>query len=501
MKPYEVNAPTSLKGVGDTLLSGLRRLPEKGSGNVLIVLGHTLYLAPLTPGQGCPRAPGLTGDWAMSSPVDTELNRWCYATVGDKPQFLDKPPTGSCPSDMQALIGVYHLSDRALFKRLLADTPGHDLAAALAAYAQAKAIKIISVDSGTWLDCGSLSGLQRTRQQIITRAARSHHSMALDEHVGELAKRTTSRTAILQQYLWYAGLPNELAAIAPRILGFEHARLGSTPQPSVIRMEYYGYATLEEAWLYKGLSLDVWRAILDHLFEILDRFRQYPGDLAAVDYHTVYEGKTRVRLAQLQRLPNPARGVTWKHLLDADYLEFDNGSEKSTKLRGWPLLADRVWTDCENLYSPEDTCLIHGDFQLANILYDPHSRLLKLLDPRGSFGSSTLYGDPKYDLAKLRHSLRGGYNYIVNDLFKSNVTRRAGGLVLSAMRPRPMEQNQVGDLLDQHIERKLGAVGLRQVKLIEGLLFLSMIPLHKDHPARQVAMLATGLKQLNEVVP
>ena len=41
---------------------------------------------------------------------------------------------------------------------------------------------------------------------------------------------------------------------------------------------------------------------------------------------------------------------------------------------------------------------------------------------------------------------------------------------------------------------------LKEVRTLEGLLFLSMCPLHKDNPSRQVAMFATGLRILKEVM-
>ena len=38
------------------------------------------------------------------------------------------------------------------------------------------------------------------------------------------------------------------------------------------------------------------------------------------------------------------------------------------------------------------------------------------------------------------------------------------------------------------------------LQLIESTLFLSMIPLHSDHPRRQYAMLATGIGLLDKVL-
>jgi hypothetical protein len=41
---------------------------------------------------------------------------------------------------------------------------------------------------------------------------------------------------------------------------------------------------------------------------------------------------------------------------------------------------------------------------------------------------------------------------------------------------------------------------LEDVRLVEGLLFLSMCPLHEDSADRQLAMFATGLRILNELI-
>jgi hypothetical protein len=53
----------------------------------------------------------------------------------------------------------------------------------------------------------------------------------------------------------------------------------------------------------------------------------------------------------------------------------------------------------------------------------------------------------------------------------------------------------------QAFEKTFGAdYHFDEVRLLEGLLFLSMCPLHEDSPARQVAMFATGLRILNDLL-
>ena len=50
--------------------------------------------------------------------------------------------------------------------------------------------------------------------------------------------------------------------------------------------------------------------------------------------------------------------------------------------------------------------------------------------------------------------------------------------------------------LDNHIEKNWK---LDEIKMIEGLLFISMLPLHSDNPERQLAFFCIGIERLNEI--
>lgn len=75
-----------------------------------------------------------------------------------------------------------------------------------------------------------------------------------------------------------------------------------------------------------------------------------------------------------------------------------------------------------------------------------------------NFATDTIYGDYRYDLAKLSHCYHRRYDEIVNDLF---------------------EIKESDDIV------------------IEALLFISMIPLHNDYPDRQLAFFCQGIKLLD----
>jgi hypothetical protein len=60
--------------------------------------------------------------------------------------------------------------------------------------------------------------------------------------------------------------------------------------------------------------------------------------------------------------------------------------------------------DMSNLL-PEAFTPIHGDLTTSNVLWEGDKPYI--IDPRGIFGGSLLYGDPDYDVAKIHYSLTG----------------------------------------------------------------------------------------------
>ena len=156
-----------------------------------------------------------------------------------------------------------------------------------------------------------------------------------------------------------------------------------------------------------------------------------------------------------------------------------------------PALWDWLEREVERLAENVEGSVVHGDLCLSNILYDLRSRVCKLVDPRGSFGKAGIYGDPRYDVAKLYHSIYGLYDFITNDLFHVAID---GGRVNLEIRSRPQHEQ-----IRQRFEKVFfGQFDRREILLITGLLFASMPALHYDAPRRQIAMYARALELLGE---
>ena len=121
----------------------------------------------------------------------------------------------------------------------------------------------------------------------------------------------------------------------------------------------------------------------------------------------------------------------------------------------------------------------HGDPCLSNILFDRRIGLIRMIDPRGASKREDAMLHPLYDIAKFSHSICGGYDYVNNGLFsvefdndfRLELRHHRGGVppwVHEAFRARLKQEGW----------------DYTQVRAVEASLFLSMLPLHRDHPRK-----------------
>jgi hypothetical protein len=197
----------------------------------------------------------------------------------------------------------------------------------------------------------------------------------------------------------------------------------------------------------------------------------------------MYIEKTEQRIEQLLN-----QDSYWGQLMAYDEI-IVNGK----KLKNYKELLQLFEKKLNTLAEVKDLTIIHGDFCFSNILYDFTNQIGKFIDPRGSFEEPGIYGDQKYDLAKLRHSISGAYDFIVGDLFYLENTDNSFNIELL----NNEHSKQLTEYLDTLIDKMVYDVS--SIKLIEGLLFLTMIPYHSDYPQRQKMMYLQGLKILNEL--
>jgi len=306
---------------------------------------------------------------------------------------------------------------------------------------------------------------------------RYFNRLTLDLNRATVTKTSSNDQKLRDEIQWYLDLPTEMADIIPGIEGYSLV----PSRPASIDMEYMGSTTIGDDYADNGLPERVWTTVLDKLQDLLREFASYAGSVTHEQLHAMYVDKTELRIAEVLAQHSVIRsihnrgfyrlnGVT---MLCPIALFNNNRSEIFALLRN------------------AQPALIHGDFCFSNLFYSPnHPRGIKVIDPRGSFGVKGIYGDQRYDMAKVRHSL-SGYEHVLRNRFKIFSSDRSVDLEIDAQRLR----RQVRNRWDGHLGDQL-----RAVKLIEALLFLSMLPLHRDSELRQLAFYALATELLLEAI-
>ena len=228
----------------------------------------------------------------------------------------------------------------------------------------------------------------------------------------------------------------------------------------------------------------IWRDIAHRLAVLLRRFREESSQDLRRNAYEMFWTKTIDRIEELRR-----QGFT---LANASTICL-NGR----LLRGWSSLADDVEQRLAAPTMSSIPAVMHGDLCFSNILCDVDTGLIKLVDPRGRFGDLVgTMGDQQYDLAKMRHSYHGLYDFVMARLYR--LRKLSENTYELTIQSRNSHQ-RVSELLDEELMEREG-VTLSDIELIEGLLFVSMCPLHYDDVQRQTALWLRGLEILNSAL-
>ena len=224
--------------------------------------------------------------------------------------------------------------------------------------------------------------------------------------------------------------------------------------------------------------------LMDRIYKKL-KFEKFKGETNPDAIKWLYYDKTKERLSDL-RAQNPY----WNEVLDREF-EYINGK----KYRGIASLKSGIDIYVQKLCKTGKETVIHGDYCFSNILFDSSNYNFKLVDPRGRLNNEpTIYGDPRYDIAKLRHSIAGFYDFIVHGLFRLKENKTGFEYEIKTS----VDYSILEMIFNKYAE--LNGYNPQEIKFIEGLLFLSMIPLHKDNFSRQKVFYLKAIELLNDTV-
>ena len=114
---------------------------------------------------------------------------------------------------------------------------------------------------------------------------------------------------------------------------------------------------------------------------------------------------------------------------------------------------------------PSHFCLIHGDCTFSNIMLREDNTPV-LIDPRGYFGNTELYGDVAYDWVKLYYSLFSNYDQFNLKRFELNIHESEVELAIQSNGWEALEEDFF-DLVGREISKE-------QMKLLLAITWLSL---------------------------
>ena len=134
-------------------------------------------------------------------------------------------------------------------------------------------------------------------------------------------------------------------------------------------------------------------------------------------------------------------------------------------------------------YLPKEFVLIHGDCTFSNMMLK-HDETPMLIDPRGYFGNTELYGDPAYDWVKLYYSVVSNYdefnlkrfNLYINEDKEEKIFDDRGSDVSVGPKSVKLEiESERWEALEDYFFELLGdEVTRRQMKIFLAITWLSL---------------------------
>ena len=327
--------------------------------------------------------------------------------------------------------------------------------------------------AGRWLDFGHLQTFFQSRLAVTT--ARAFNTVQID---GLTARKSSEDEAkIWAEAHWLQEAPPEVQVYCGRLLSFGAGEDGH----SFYETEYEYLPVLSELFVHGAVGRQPGLRILASCEDFLRTCAVTSGGGSGdAALKALAADKTFSRLERFAR----ETGFPIERSLRF-------GGRACPSLVG---VAERL-VPAMDLQSGAVDSVMHGDFCFSNILYDSRVRRIKAIDPRGLVGERpTIFGDVRYDLAKLAHSIVGRYDQIIAGRCRVDVDGEDYDIAFEPIACQPWLARGLADL------RVRGDSGLSvPVQAVTVSLFLSMIPLHADKPNRQKAFIANALKLFLEL--
>lgn len=391
---------------------------------------------------------------------------------GDKVLGLETIAAGHTNTEQRKVAsGYFSFSHSSALVRGIVRSRG-DFIEGIMSYAKEYTLNAIETES--WLDFGHLQTFFRSRRMLAS--ARVFNTLQIDGRV--VRKLSLDKLKMKAEAEWLNNLPPQLRVYSARLIDN-----GEVDDKAFYETEYEYLPTLSELFVFGTLGQKQWTQILQSCCEFLSISRKISNDAPSDDvigYLTKRKTFERLELFGLSSEFNIRQPLFYDNKPMPSLMQIASEIDKLIDID----------------FSQKQT-VMHGDFCFSNILYSSRVQRVKVIDPRGYVrpGHYTIYGDPRYDLAKIAHSIFGRYDQIIAGRYSISFENGNNFCICfeTNSHHRWLEKSWP-DFLVGNV-----AVYSREIQAIMINLFLSMLPLHADRKDRQLAFIANALRLYSDL--
>lgn len=398
-------------------------------------------------------------DWAV---VTDDIDNWLVSS-SETPAL----------EEYSVVTGYFNFSTPRLLIRCITQSNWSFLSG-LSRYNKTKGLKTISV--GNWLDFGHSNTYYHSKSTFTTQ--RVFNELTITQRWIE--KTGKHCTKIAGEAQWFKNIPPMMRQYTPQFLGAD-TREGSEDYLTY-RLEYLHHTALNELYVFADLPPLIWKKILKQCAIFLKDCQKYivESDIPHSSINELLQEKTykRIEIFCSERGISPQQRYVY--------------TEPDANIRLDLSISDLIQKSTPYLPVKGSTAtLMHGDFCFSNILYDFRTDRIKVIDPRGitTDNQLSIYGDIRYDIAKLSHSILGMYDWIIADTHELVITGNELKLSIPHFKKLESTQKIFLKLIAEQFNLTHSEVYAMQIHL-----FVSMLPLHADQPDRQDALLANAFR-------
>ncbi len=333
-----------------------------------------------------------------------------------------------------------------------------------------------------WYDAGHCTTYFETKISSFT--SRFFNEIKYNYKRNSIIKTSRESIKLKKEINFYKNIPSKLKVFFPILLNQEHEEKDS------LELEYLPYPNLSEIYLFRKIEANRWENIVRSIFDIYSEF--YLNDKSKEFLHDsshLYSEKLEERTDSLNKIIDNLNNELLKNIR-SNGIKINNHTLPSLNIT-----IKKIQKELKEIEKQRPLFFGHGDLCFNNILIEPISSSIKLIDPKADLiGDNKVgYTDPFYDLAKLNHSFGCFYDSIVNNMFYISFNNDEYDLKIF----KPFNYEIANFyfkkiFLENLIDKKL-------LRILTSNLFLSMIPLHKDDEQKMAALLIIGISLFYDI--